>query len=375
MRLLFLFLVFASSCCSAWAKILIYEYGSQGSGDNHGFFVTQIACRNLETECETFYSEDLSPEDLSQEDLLVVIERNLSFVDVVNVVNMSFTFQDPPKEISPGPYNRRVSHNSPNLDPQTVHEGYLKNFKERRNFFERMIAKNPRSLFVAAAGNGFSLGYKVKTPWGVPIDTYKVFPAFMDAHNLITVSSLDDTSVDVQKRTDYRLMKYANYSVKLVDLAAPVELTNDGKPLSGTSFAAPYVSRVSKQMIDRFGFEPVEVKSIFLRSAFIENLSRTIVLTREYNDNQRESVIHRIVTLREEQERDALREEIADVMLVKSGGALVLQVAFKCAENYAQAKGVMTISEACLMAHESELGADVERQTQLKEFWSLRNIL
>ena len=398
LKFLLSFLLFASNHL-AQAKILVYEYGFEGYGNNHGLLVTQIACRDLKTKCETFYSKHLNQEDLLKiaNDLSPGDVVNMSFVcqkpqqvpnihsrhlgqedlfkiandlDPEDAINMSPSFQEPFSNV----FNSSINELDDGIiDVQELYTRSIKEFEEHRNLLKKVIINNPESIFVAAAGNGISLMGGLSTQ-GVPLDDYELFPATMDARNLIKVSSLDDTSVNVQKRTDYRLMDYANYSVKSVDVAAPVEFTDEGRPLTGTSFAAPYVSRLSKKIVSQFGFEPSKVKSILLRSAFIENLDRTISLTREYNDNQRDSIIHRIVSEKIKRKRDAMIEEIADVMLVKSGGPLVSQVALKCAENYAQAGGVISISEACLMAHESELEADTKRQTQLEKFWSLRNI-
>jgi hypothetical protein len=348
---------------SAFSKVLVYEYGLEGDGDNHGLLVTQIACRNLDVECETFYSAELSSEDL------LIIDRDLSPGDVIN---MSFAFQRP-EQPSSGPFTRNYRGGEASQDPQQVYREALEKFEEDRDLFETVINDNPESLFVAAAGNGFSMmGMSTQ---GVPLDIYKVFPAFMDLENLITVSSLDDTSVDVQRRRDYRIMDYANYSINLVDVAAPVELTDSGESLRGTSFAAPYVARISKQIVESYNFSPSLVKSILLKSAFIENLDRTIELSREYVENRRDSIIDRIQNERTRREREEMRAEIADVMLIKSGGALVSSVALTCAENYYQASGVMTVAQACLMAHEIELSADQERLSKLRDFWEIRNIL
>ena len=115
----------------------------------------------------------------------------------------------------------------------------------------------------------------------------------------------------------------------------------------------------------------VDVKSLMLKSAFIENLDRSIELTNEYINNTESSVIYRIQNFRNRKKREELRAQNADVMLVKSGGVLVKELAFECAKKHS--KG-LSIKDACLQAHKSILNADDERLKKLQTFWELREI-
>ena len=347
---------------SVSAKVLVYEYGQEGDGDNHGELVTQIACRNLDADCETVYSKDLSRDDL------IEMQDKLEPGDVVN---MSFVFQRP-EELNVSPHVRMYNRGNGKKNLQEKYEEDLYNFNEDLALFNKVISEEKETLFVSASGNGYLI-FGMSTP-GVPLDLYYVYPAFLHSSNKVTVAALDTNYVDVDSKTDYRLTEYSNYSINHVDIAAPVEFSDEGSSLEGTSFAAPFVSRVSKKIMKRFDLVPDEVKSILLRSAFIENLEAAYKYTLEYNNEVDSSFIRRIEETSKKKVRDQLRENHADIMLVKSGGALVEDVASKCSEIYAEAKGVMTINQACLMAHESELGADDERQTLLNKFWKLRQI-
>ena len=78
------------------AKLLVYEYGLLEDSNNHGAYVTQIACRNLVYECETVYSESLSLGDLE------AIESEFENGDVIN---MSFSIQKPKPSMRDHFYN------------------------------------------------------------------------------------------------------------------------------------------------------------------------------------------------------------------------------------------------------------------------------
>ena len=142
------------------------------------------------------------------------------------------------------------------------------------------------------------------TTLGVPlVNKYSIYPALINRKNLISVAAINASAVSVTDKIDYRIADYSNYSVDTVDVAAPVEPNDDGEITKGSSFAAPFVSRISKKIIEEYNMRAVEVKSLMLKSAFIENLDRSIELTNEYINNTESSVIYRIQNFRKEKKK------------------------------------------------------------------------
>jgi len=359
--ILFIFSFFLS--ISAQAKILVYEYGLLGDGDNHGVYVTQIACRNLVYTCETFYSEVVSEADL------LSAEDDLESGDVVN---MSFTFQKPSQPRSgPG-----LGVSDDGVSEVQMWERYYQNlviFENEKKTFEKVMLDNKEVLFVLASGNGFS--YKGWPTLGVPLgEDYKIYPALIEENNTIRVAAVDASEVSIADRKKYRIEDYSNYSVDNVEIAAPVETNSQGEELTGTSFAAPYVTRLSKRLIEEKSISAEDVKKILLRSAYIENLDKTLEVTREYIEDRKSSILYKIHTSTVRREREELRARISDVMLVKSGGVLVSEIAFACATNYISSQDGKSIDDSCLEAHKSVLSANKERLEKLKGFWRLREL-
>ena len=100
-----------------------------------------------------------------------------------------------------------------------------------------VITKNPKVLFVVAAGNdGLMLTSLMKT---------RVFPAMLKAANLLVVGATDINGA---------LSVFSNYGNEFVDVAyygenVMLPLTQSGFfPLSGTSFASPLTAFVAAQM-------------------------------------------------------------------------------------------------------------------------------
>ena len=262
---------------SSQAKLLVYEFLIDDDA-YHGTSVTQIACRNLVYKCETFYSENLNLEDVK------AIESELKDGDVIN---MSFGFQKPKRSVRGYFYNAPLDEDNPDV----TYEEKLLRFNTEVVAFERVITENIENLFVAAAGNGYDMG-PMKT-LGVPLgNNYLIYPAVITKKNLISVAAINASVVT--DKTDYRIADYSNYSVDTVDLAAPVEPNDDGEITKGNSFSAPVVSRISKKIIEEHNMRAVDVKSLVLKSVFIENLDRSIELTNDYINNTEFSVIYRI---------------------------------------------------------------------------------
>jgi subtilisin family serine protease len=96
---------------------------------------------------------------------------------------------------------------------------------------ERAIKDFPDMLFVCAAGND-----------GVDSDTTPHYPSSFEYDNVLSVAAVDKNNV---------LASFSNFGTKTVDIAAPgvdiASLTPGGEVgiKSGTSMAAPYISRVA----------------------------------------------------------------------------------------------------------------------------------
>lgn len=134
------------------------------------------------------------------------------------------------------------------------------------NAYKKMVADNPQTLFIFAAGNASS-----------NIDEYKnrQWPANIKGSNTLTVGALDTDEYEDSKFDQYQLAWYSNYGEKNVDILAPgtgVEAASLGGGLikhSGTSMASPYmVNLVAKLWMEYPEFSASEVREIFMKSAY-----------------------------------------------------------------------------------------------------------
>jgi len=118
---------------------------------------------------------------------------------------------------------------------------------------EEVLSQSPRTLFVFAAGNsGYDNDRRIFTPANVSID------------NSITVAATVDRKA---------LPKFSCYGLSTVHVAAPgVGIMspvpgNNMMPMTGTSQAAPYVSRVAAMILDiNPNLESKDVKEIIIRT-------------------------------------------------------------------------------------------------------------
>ena len=141
---------------------------------------------------------------------------------------------------------------------------------------KKMVKKTPNTLFVFAAGND-----------GMDNDTFPTSPTNIQAENVISVAA-------TQKNV--KLANFSNYGIKNVDVAAPgVNILssapgNEYLKVSGTSQAAPYVSKVAGRVKDinpdltagqikRIIMETVDVKSWlknYVKTSGVVNLKRAV---------------------------------------------------------------------------------------------------
>lgn len=334
--------------------IMVIEPADDGSEDIvHADVVQAVACPNF-VGCELQSIGESWPESLT--------DRLIDSISNHSVVNMSFGFQAPSSSMST---HRAVTNSDPN---ELSYDEQLRNYYDRREGLELLFVQRPEALFIAAAGNGYSINGLVTD--GVPlIRRYATYPAFMTFDNVLKVTSIDSTEVKESDLNTYKIDSYANYSVELVDLAAPVETLTEN--IKGTSFAAPFVARLADRAFKR-NLLKSEVKELLYKSSHVQGLESAIALTEEYLEDRENSTIFKIENERKKADRDQMISEIHPVLLVKSGGPVVESVFNRCLENYENLG--LTIEDACLQAQVEVLNADQNRVEDLKRFWSLRGL-
>ena len=145
----------------------------------------------------------------------------------------------------------------------------------------RAISDHPDMLFVVAAGND-----------ELNLDEEPVYPASFDHPNILVVASVNE---------DNQLSKRSNYSAIKVDVAAPgkdipsLEPENSRGKRSGTSMAAPYVTRIAakasfinpalgpQQIISLIGASVTKVPALTDKVKYggVANEERALELARE----------------------------------------------------------------------------------------------
>lgn len=340
---------------ASWANLLILEYRDSGEGAEHGDAVKYVACQNQVLGCELLFSE-FQDETFKNE-----VENK---IPSRAVVNMSFVLQRP-FDLQKPPYQRWPGEAEGVLKEQENHDS-------SRKALEDIMTGNQDVLFVAAAGNGYRfLGIFIK---GVPLgERYPMYPALNEMKNLVKVTALNEDSLNYDSLETYSRADYANYSLWTVDLAAIVEKGDGGELLEGTSFAAPYVARLALEIqTDHQELSPVEIKEILTKTSFVKSIDRAIWATEDVKKNGKASIVSQAHLDKKSSKRADLRNEVGDILFVKSGGIVIPEAAKMCANIYVGAAGVLTIGDACLEAQEQVLSASDERQEKLKKLWKLR---
>jgi len=155
---------------------------------------------------------------------------------------------------------REVYQKSPNAD-ESYKSAYILQYFVLESY-KKTLEKNKNTLFVFAAGNDSSNN-----------DLYPASPANLNVENSITVAATHGT---------HSLAKFSNYGAKTVDVAAPgVNIYSaapgtNNVPMSGTSQAAPFVSRVAGKIKDANPrLTPAQIKQILMetvdKKSFLKN--------------------------------------------------------------------------------------------------------
>ena len=338
----------------ASASILILETEHMAQPE-HSEMVSEVACDQRAQSC------DVQITDFNSE-FLKELNGSLSSGDVVN---MSFGYQ----RIDDSPISRNY-YEALKAQGLTVGD-YIDQYNEREKLFKKLFEDNPEVLFVAAAGNGMPLAFLGSS--GVPLGPrYKIYPQVFEYENLINVTAINSDSFNLTDRVEYHIPDYANYSTDFVDVAAPIETDRDG-----TSFAAPYVTRLTDEIKEEISDQllPQELKEIYNKSCYIQDLDYTLELIKDYKANPRTSIIGTVQNMHKTfMERTEIIKSIRPVMLVKCGGVLVSEVAKTCAKIYSEAQGAMSITDSCLYAQATHFSFIVEEEEKLKAYWSIQGL-
>jgi len=355
-KILFFITLYFSLTSTLFAQVLVFEFELPGEEIPHVDLVTSVACADENLSCDIVYK------DAFNIDVVKDFKKSLDESKATKVVNMSFAFEAP--QIS----------GSPSLMTGFNYDEQRKDFEELKNEMLSVIVETPDVLFSIAAGNGKGASGPI-TP-GVPLGySNQLYPAVYDASNKVVVAALETDKVQITKLDDYKIAEYSNYSLFKVDLVTHVQKWTDGKLLRGTSFSAPVVARLgaSLSVIDQT-LTALQIKEILMKSSYVQKIDQAIFWSKDWIKKGKESVLFNVHAHYSKQIREKLTQSLGGIMLVKSGGPLVEEVAYQCADNYKRAAGLLTITQACLQAHEDRLSASKKRQNKLKELWSLRGI-
>ncbi len=348
----FLFLIIILFQVHSWGKLLILEVETLNDNLEHAQDVSHIACRDIKPdECVLLKGEKFLFEEY---------QIFQDFLPQAKVANMSLGFQLPVASAG----HHEYESDAPSYSEQ------LEEYHERTEVFAEMIDSYPQTLFVAAAGNGYNLG--IFWSLGMPLsEQYPIYPAYYKQDNLITVTSLVSKQVTTSDVEKHIIADYANFSLLHVELAAPVEDNLNGEEIRGTSFSAPYVSRLAYRLMKRNpNLSPLEIKEILMKSAFIVEIDRALEVTLDWIEKGPESMIGRLELASNLKERNSILQEIGPIMMVKSGGPLVEEVAELCEAVYR--KNRESITDSCLIAQQKIFGFNASRLNKTQQLWQMR---
>jgi len=339
----------------ASADIIILET-TDTKQPEHSETVSSVACK-----------EDLQTCDVSITDFNTnFLNEFIDSLSSGDVVNMSFGYQRADESIS-------LQNHFHSMQAQGLFTSdYSEVYDEREELFLELLEENPDVLFVVAAGNGSPLSSSLGAN-GIPVGPlFRIYPTIFENENLIKVTSANVESFNLNDRIEYEIPDYANYSTDYIDVAAPVEVHQEG-----TSFAAPYVTRLAGEINAELQGRVTasDLKKIFQKSCYIQDLDKSLELITDYKLKPRTSIIGKIQNLFfAYEERKALVESIRPVMLVKCGGVISSEVAKACAKSYVSAGGGLSLTEACSRAQSREFKLTESETLKLKEFWTLQGI-
>ncbi|MCB0408296.1 MAG: S8 family serine peptidase, partial [Bdellovibrionales bacterium] len=354
---------------ASWGNILVLEYDPGDDNHWHGTSVHWIACKNSVQPCRLLYSP--GPE-FGNHEFLQALDGNLTDS---RIVNMSFTLPKPkPFEGGPAWQGKEEAMEKARKEREKT----IAKFKVNVSIIENVIQSYPGVLFIAAAGNGNASGFNpANAGIGLKEQSQQIPQIFIEK-NLIKVAALNIDKFEIPNANDYFIASYSNFGLDFVDVAAPVETNHLNEIIKGTSFAAPYVSRVSNEIFRQFpNLNPDEVAKILRRSCHIKNIDKAIWATQDLIEKESDSLVFKAQYTRRLAERNKILEnELKDVILVKCGGALSQKLAVTCARNYAlnSTKNEETLNRSCLDAHKEISGSDSKELDQLLILWNLRQL-
>ncbi len=352
-KFLFITISFFSISFFAFAEpILVFEFEVPGEKVPHIDLVASVACSDPNLECDFAYLESYEAESLQQ------LRRS---IQDARVVNMSFGFEEPKIKGAPRP--------DEDFDFDKQRADYIK----LKDELHGIINAYPNVLFSAAAGNGSSEDPGLP---GLPLGYQNMmFPAVYDSENILSVGAIATDKIEVTKLDDYKYAPYSNFSLFEVDIVTNVEKGRDGKLLVGTSFSAPVAAKIAARIRQKHqSLTAVQVKEILIKSSYVQKIDKAIEASRDWLENGRSSTVFKAHTAYRKIQRDSWIQGLGGIMLAKSGGPLVEDVAYQCADNYGKALGLLSITQACLQAHEDRLFTSKEQLDKMKELWSLRGI-
>lgn len=346
----FLFFAFMLNSLAAYSQVAILEYSKGLTSNNHQSEIENILCQDLR--CSSFLLRDFySYHFLKVRSKLEKIRPR--------VVNMSFTLQHANKsditfyvkngryDLAAERYNEREERINKNIES-----------------IKDLITTNPETLYTIAAGNGMFLSSHMaflETEGVVLGGKNKLYPAVFQYPNTIKVAAANTSSISNSDLNNYSIANYSNYSVEFVDLLAPVPLASDGTTLDGTSFAAPFVAKLTDELIqmdDEGSITAADLKEILMKSCFVKNIDKALAYEQAAGDKTSGIV------------NDSIAKQ--DLILVRSGGIIIPEVARLCMKNYLE--GAPSISEACLAGHREALGDLANEAKKLKLFWRARKL-
>ena len=347
---------------SLFSSVLVLEYFDPNDEGLHGELVTDVACPVSHHDCQIIYFGS----DNFTNPLPILSQREGLPSPYDKVVNMSFGFQKPHASLIPP--------HAPGY-PKALEEykSAISRHQTNKSVLESLFTFHPNTLFVAAAGNGKSLDFGLETE-GIGVDpSDEIFPAAWEHSNLIKVAAANISEIDPIHPEDYSLESYSNFGLTTTDIAAPVPFHKSGTRYNGTSFSAPYISRLVDDILEEVPeLMPSQLKGILTRSCHVKGLSKAMSLTLDM-DRDPKSKLHLAQYSRSLKKRQELQKEFTDVILVRCGGVVLKEVALSCAKILHEAS-TLTLDQACLRAHRNVRRLDESRLQSLKEFWNMRKL-
>jgi len=332
---------------SVLSNVLVVEYKEAKTSFEHARHVEHIACKGLEAkECDSLYTK-------------VYLEEFLELFDHKakdkNVINMSYGYYKPHALLFPGGKASMISE-------EKAKKGIADFYQQNKNYKE-MFAKYSNKFFAIAAGNG----HPKTGPNPIPVsESFASYPTIYNADNIMKVAAVDNTD-------DFKLADYSNYSLWNVDIAAVVEKGVNDRLIKGTSFSTPSLSNMADKIRTEFSeITASELKEIFMKTAYIKDITAAIKLTMDHlvlGDESLAAKIHNTFHLKK---RKAFREQKGDVLLVKSGGIANFETARLCAKFYTQAEGELSVEESCLYAQRETYKRSERELSDLSYLWSIR---